>query len=36
VELLAKGYEIVAIEEFEEGEVLKKLFAVTLRKIEDD
>jgi SAM-dependent methyltransferase len=32
VELLAKGYEIVAIEEFEEGEVLKKLFAVTLRK----
>jgi SAM-dependent methyltransferase len=32
VEDLAKGYEIVAVEEFEEGEVLKKLFAVTLRK----
>ena len=32
VERLAKGYEIVAIEEFEEGEVLKRLFAVTLRK----
>jgi len=32
VEHLAKGYEIVAIEEFEEGEVLKKLFAVTLRQ----
>ena len=32
VELLAQGYEIVAIEEFEEGEVLKKLFVVTLRK----
>lgn len=33
VEHLAKGYEIVSIEEFEEGEILKKLFAVTLRKI---
>ena len=34
VELLAKRYEIVAVEEFEEGEVLKRLFAVTLRKIQ--
>ncbi len=32
VERLAKGYEIVGIEEFEEGEVLKRLFLVTLRK----
>ena len=32
VERLAEGYEIVAVEEFEEGEVLKRLFAVTLRK----
>jgi SAM-dependent methyltransferase len=32
VEHLAEGYEIVAVEEFEEGEVLKRLFAVTLRK----
>jgi cyclopropane fatty-acyl-phospholipid synthase-like methyltransferase len=29
---LAKGYEIVDIEEFEEGELPKKLFLVTLRK----
>lgn len=29
---LAKGYEIVDVEEFEEGELPKKLFAVTLRK----
>jgi SAM-dependent methyltransferase len=36
VEHLAKGYEIVSIEEFEEGEVLKKLFAVTLRKKYED
>ncbi len=33
VERLAKGYEIVGIEEFEEGEVLKRLFLVTLRKL---
>jgi SAM-dependent methyltransferase len=32
VERLAEGYEIVSVEEFEEGEVLKRLFAVTLRK----
>lgn len=32
VEHLAEGYEIVSVEEFEEGEVLKRLFAVTLRK----
>ncbi len=32
VEHLAEGYEIVSVEEFEEGEVLKSLFAVTLRK----
>ncbi len=36
VEQLAKGYEVVAVEEIEEGEVLKKLFAVTLRKIPND
>lgn len=33
VEQLAEGYEIVAIETFEEGELHKKLYAVTLRKI---
>ncbi len=33
VKHLAKGYEIVSIEEFEEGEILKKLYAATLRKI---
>ncbi len=33
VEQLAEGYEIVAIEAFEEGELHKKLYAVTLRKI---
>ena len=32
VERLAEGYEIVGIEEFEEGEVRKRLFLVTLRK----
>lgn len=32
VEHLAKGYEIVNIEEFEEGELPKKLFLVTLQK----
>lgn len=33
VEQLAEGYEIVAVEAFEEGELHKKLYAVTLRKI---
>jgi SAM-dependent methyltransferase len=33
VERLADGYEVVTVEEFEEGEVLKRLFAVTLRKL---
>lgn len=33
VEQLAEGYEIVAIDAFEEGELHKKLYAVTLRKI---
>ncbi len=32
VELLAKGYEIVSIDEFEEGGLPRKLFRVTLRK----
>lgn len=32
VEHLAKGYEILSIEEFEEGELPLKLFLVTLRK----
>src|SRR4030042_2890363 len=32
VEHLAKGYEIVSIDTFEEGELPKKLFRVTLRK----
>jgi SAM-dependent methyltransferase len=32
VERLAEGYEIVGVEEFEEGEAPKRLFAVTLRK----
>ena len=32
VEHLAKGYEIISIDEFEEGELPKKLFLVTLRK----
>jgi hypothetical protein len=32
VERLAKGYEIVGIDEFEEGELPRKLFRVTLRK----
>jgi hypothetical protein len=32
VELLAGGYEIVAIDEFEEGELPRRLFRVTLRK----
>ena len=32
VENLAKGYEIVAVEEFEETDLPKKLFLVTLKK----
>jgi hypothetical protein len=32
VERLASGYQIVQIEEFEEGMLPKKLFMVTLRK----
>jgi ubiquinone/menaquinone biosynthesis C-methylase UbiE len=32
VESLAEGYEIVRIDEFEEGELPRKLFRVTLRK----
>lgn len=35
VETLAKGYEILNIEEFEEGELPRKLFVVTLRKEEN-
>lgn len=33
VELLAKGYEIVSVDEFEEGRLPRKLFRVTLKKI---
>ena len=33
VEHLAKGYEIMEIEEFEEGKLPRKLFRVTLRKL---
>ncbi len=32
VERLAKGYEIISIDEFEEGKLPRKLFRVTLRK----
>jgi hypothetical protein len=32
VKLLAEGYEIVAIDEFDEGLLPRKLFRVTLRK----
>jgi ubiquinone/menaquinone biosynthesis C-methylase UbiE len=32
VQLLAKGYQIISIDEFEEGELPRKLFLVTLRK----
>ncbi len=32
VEHLARGFEIVSIDEFEEGTVPRKLFRVTLRK----
>jgi SAM-dependent methyltransferase len=34
VESLAKGYEIISIDRFEEGELPRKLFQVTLRKKE--
>ena len=29
---LAKGYEIVSVEEFEEGDLPKRLFLVTLKR----
>jgi hypothetical protein len=32
VEHLAKGYQMVSIEEFEEGDLPRKLFLVALRK----
>jgi hypothetical protein len=32
LEHLAKGYEIVNVDEFEEGRLPRKLFRVTLRK----
>jgi len=32
IEYLAKGYEIVSVDEFEEGRLPRKLFCVTLRK----
>ena len=32
IEDLAKGYEIVTVEEFEEGDLPRKLYLVTLRK----
>ena len=32
VEHLAKGYDIVSVDEFEEGELPRRLFQVTLRK----
>ena len=35
IEHLAKGYEIINIDEFEEGELPRKLFLVVLRKIPD-
>jgi hypothetical protein len=34
VEYLAKGFDILSIEEFEEGTLPRKLFRVTLRKKE--
>ncbi len=34
VKHLAKGYEIIAVDEFEEGELPRKLFQVTLKKEE--
>ena len=35
VEALARGFEIVGIDEFEEGPLPRKLFRVTLRKQQD-
>ena len=32
VERLAEGFEIASVDEFEEGELPRKLFLVTLRK----
>lgn len=32
VERLAKGYEILSVDEFEEGNLPRKLFRVTVRK----
>ncbi len=32
VELLARGWELVAIEEFEEGKLPRRLYRVTMRK----
>jgi SAM-dependent methyltransferase len=34
VALLAKGYEIISIDEFEEGKLPRRLFLVTLRKLQ--
>ena len=34
VEHLAKGYEILSVDEFEEGKLPRKLFRVTQRKIQ--
>ena len=36
VEHLAKGYEILSVDEFEEGKLPRKLFRVTLRKIQPE
>ena len=33
VEHLAKGYELISVDEFEEASLPRKLFRVTLRKI---
>ena len=33
VELLAKAYEVLRVDEFEEGKMPRKLFRVTLRKL---
>ena len=35
IEQFAKGYEIVSMDEFEEGELPRKLFLIVLRKIPD-
>ena len=34
IEHLANGYEIISVDEFEEGDLPRKLFRVTLRKRE--